>query len=71
MLLSPDALTRVRVLDFPTLDPHVREWRWDVEAPEPRQTEGEVPQTESAAPQPESEAPRTEGETLRTEGELP
>ena len=35
MLLSPDALTRVRVLDFPTLDPHVREWRWDVEPKEP------------------------------------
>jgi hypothetical protein len=31
MVLSPEELTRVRVLDFPTLDPHVREWRWDVE----------------------------------------
>jgi hypothetical protein len=50
MLLSPDALTRLRVLDFPTLDPHVREWRWDVEPAEPRQSESEAPQSEGAAP---------------------
>ncbi len=30
LVLSPGTLTRVRVLDFPTLDPPVREWRWDV-----------------------------------------
>ena len=51
MLLSPDALTRVRVLDFPTLDPHVREWRWDVE---PEAPEGSSPGSSGArAPQPE------------------
>jgi hypothetical protein len=38
MLLSPDALTRVLVLDFPTLDPHVREWGWDVEPEAPDAT---------------------------------
>jgi hypothetical protein len=26
LMLSPEVLTRVRVLDFPTLDPRVREW---------------------------------------------
>ncbi len=57
MLLSPDALTRVRVLDFPTLDPHVREWRWDVEPPESRQSESEAAQAEGSAPQAEREAP--------------
>jgi hypothetical protein len=30
LVLSPGTSTRVRVLDFPTLDPPVREWRWDV-----------------------------------------
>lgn len=30
LVLSPGTLTRVRVLDFPTLDPPVREWRWDI-----------------------------------------
>lgn len=46
MLLSPDALTRVRVLDFPTLEPHVREWRWDVEPKEP-----ETPEPDSSGAQ--------------------
>ncbi|MDJ0848138.1 MAG: hypothetical protein QNK04_07165 [Myxococcota bacterium] len=32
LMLSPGTRTRVRVLDFPTLDPPVREWRWDVES---------------------------------------
>ena len=31
MLLAPGTRTRVRMLDFPTLRPHVREWRWNVE----------------------------------------
>ncbi|MBW1688396.1 MAG: VWA domain-containing protein [Deltaproteobacteria bacterium] len=54
MLLSPDALTRVRVLDFPTLDPHVREWRWDVEPAVPESTS---PSSAGArAPQPEPPA---------------
>lgn len=29
LLLSPDAETHIRVLDFPQLEPRVREWRWD------------------------------------------
>ena len=54
MLLSPDALTRVRVFDFPTLDPQVREWRWDVEPEVPESTS---PGTSGArAPQPEPPA---------------
>jgi hypothetical protein len=62
MLLAPDALTRVRVLDFPTLDPHVREWRWDVETREPQQTEGTASQREGGAPQTEGATPRNEGQ---------
>jgi hypothetical protein len=31
LLLSPGTLTRVRIVDFPGLDSHVREWRWDIE----------------------------------------
>lgn len=38
LLLEAGTLTRVRVLDFPTLDPPVREWRWDV-TPFPPQPE--------------------------------
>lgn len=29
LLLSPGALTRVRILEFPYLEGRVREWRWD------------------------------------------
>jgi hypothetical protein len=54
MLLSADALTRVRVLDFPTLDPHVREWRWDVEPPAPVDASSE--RAGPPAPQPEAPA---------------
>jgi hypothetical protein len=54
MLLSPDELTRVLVLDFPTLDPHVREWRWDVEPEVPNDTS--PGSAEPQAPQPEPPA---------------
>jgi hypothetical protein len=38
LVLTEGTLTRVRVLDFPTLDPPVREWRWEVSsfAPPPQ-----------------------------------
>jgi hypothetical protein len=35
LVLEEGTLTRVRVLDFPTLDPPAREWRWDVGPFEP------------------------------------
>lgn len=53
MLLEPGALTRVRVLDFPTLDPQVREWRWDVEPALPEAP----PPDSSGAPPPQPEPP--------------
>ncbi len=31
MLLAPAMLTRIRVLDFPSLEPSVREWHWESE----------------------------------------
>jgi hypothetical protein len=31
MLLGPATLTRIRVLDFPSLEPSVREWHWESE----------------------------------------
>ena len=31
MLLAPATLTRIRVLDFPSLEPGVREWHWESE----------------------------------------
>lgn len=31
LVLEPGKHTRVRVLDFPTLEPPTREWRWDTE----------------------------------------
>ncbi len=31
MLLAPATLTRIRVLDFPSLEPSVREWHWKSE----------------------------------------
>lgn len=39
LVLEPGTLTRVRMLDFPTLDPPVREWRWDVDTFVPDATE--------------------------------
>ena len=55
MLLEPDALTRVRVLDFPTLDPHVREWRWDVEPAAPEATLPASPEALPPPPEPPAE----------------
>jgi hypothetical protein len=39
LMLSPEVLTRVRVLDFPTLDPPGREWAWSTGPPEPPATD--------------------------------
>ena len=55
MLLSPDALTRVRVLDFPSLDPHVREWRWDVEPEVPEGTQPGSAGAQTPEPEPPAE----------------
>jgi hypothetical protein len=35
LMLSPEVLTRVQVLDFPMLDPRVREWFWTTGPAEP------------------------------------
>ena len=49
LMLSPGTHTRVRVLDFPTLDPPVREWRWDVVSLAPQEIEEPaIPETGSA-----------------------
>lgn len=38
LMLSPEVLTRVRLLDFPTLDPPVREWAWSTQPAAPDAT---------------------------------
>lgn len=53
MELAEGTRTRIRMLDFPTLRPPVREWRWDVERTASELAdEPDTPESQEAAPAP-------------------